>query len=511
MRASLLVLVLLLYAGTLDFPLVFDDQATPFTDPATLDTLAVQSWPGFFRGLSTATFIWTYRAVGWHIELFRLGNVLLHFFTAFLLFGFLRRLFTQNSGVNSEPNVRFDWIAFAGSAWFAIHPVTVYATAYLSQRSVLMATLFSLAALDFWLRGLLTAGRSRPCWLTLAVVCYALAILSKEHAVMLPAVAVAMTVLVRPATAVELRPLILPGLALIILAALAAIQSGYVVGRLYEGHAPVLLLMQSQLAGRSLVEHAHFYSILTQGSLFFNYLLIWLLPFPGWISVDMHPPLALSWLSWPQTVGFLLFMIWPIAAVTLLRVRGRLGLAGFALLGPWLLFLTEMATVRVQEIFVLYRSYLWMAVLPALLPLLLGNLPLRVLRFLVLAVVVALAPLTLNRLDSFSSSLKLWDDAVRKTEDRRYSFGGRAWAYRGAALIDAGNDDAALRDFARALELDPWFAETYGNRAVIYMHRGMWREALADCDAALARSPGLEYVKQNRDKILRIQKTETVK
>ena len=46
----------------------------------------------------------------------------------------------------------------------------------------------------------------------------------------------------------------------------------------------------------------------------------------------------------------------------------RLGLAGFALLSPWLLALTEFATVRAQEPLVLYRSYLWMSVLPAALP-----------------------------------------------------------------------------------------------------------------------------------------------
>ena len=51
----------------------------------------------------------------------------------------------------------------------------------------------------------------------------------------------------------------------------------------------------------------------------------------------------------------------PLLPVTLIWRGGRLGLLGFALLAPWLLFATELSAVRIQEQFVLYRSYLWMA------------------------------------------------------------------------------------------------------------------------------------------------------
>ena len=45
-------------------------------------------------------------------------------------------------------------LAFFGAAWFLVHPVSVYGVAYLAERSIVLATLFSLIALWFLLQGI---------------------------------------------------------------------------------------------------------------------------------------------------------------------------------------------------------------------------------------------------------------------------------------------------------------------------------------------------------------------
>ena len=116
-------------------------------------------------------------------------------------------------------------------------------------------------------------------------------------------------------------------------------------------------LLQQMDAARHELDARDLYplSVINQGWLFFRYLLVWLVPYTGWMSIDVRPSFPTQFVSWPYTLGFAAYLAYPLIAGTLLRKGGRTGLAGFGLLFPWLLGLTEFATVRFQEPFVLYR------------------------------------------------------------------------------------------------------------------------------------------------------------
>ncbi|EFK97765.1 hypothetical protein LDC_0180 [sediment metagenome] len=83
---------------------------------------------------------------------------------------------------------------------FVMHPVAVYGAAYLIQRTILLATLFSLLSWLCVLRGL---EERKPLWLWLSVLCYVDAVLSKEHAVMVPAVGALLALWWRQSRAAE--------------------------------------------------------------------------------------------------------------------------------------------------------------------------------------------------------------------------------------------------------------------------------------------------------------------
>ena len=183
---------------------------------------------------------------------------------------------------------------------------------------------------------------------------------------------------------------------------------------------------------------------------------------------------------------------------------------GFALLFPWILFLTEFSTVRIQEPFVLYRSYLWMPGLFAALPVLsLSKWPLvfvgralpaesscraepdlRKWNYIVLGLVsLLLVPLTLNRLDTFSSNIKLWDDAEKLVRGRTGVFGiERVYYNRGTELGKLKRYDEAVADFSKAIAIHP-FDFVYGNRATAYYFMGNYQQALRDYDSAIALDP----------------------
>src|SRR5258708_852952 len=77
--------------------------------------------------------------------------------------------------------------ACIGAAAFAVHPVAVYGAGYLVQRTIVLATLFSLLSLILFVRGL---ERRRQADAISAALMFSIAVLCKEHSVLLPAVAV---------------------------------------------------------------------------------------------------------------------------------------------------------------------------------------------------------------------------------------------------------------------------------------------------------------------------------
>jgi len=491
--AILLLTVVAVYAGSLSAQFLFDDFAF-FSTPGNISRYShLHLAP---RTFSYATLSWTIGLFGFDAFWLRLGNVLLHAANAVALFFLLRRLFqvtlSDDTGAgNSQPALtRF---AFLGALIFALHPVAAYGVVYLIQRSTLMATLFVLLMLLLYLEGIMRGGWY---WMLAAVLCYFAAVFSKEHSAMAPGIALALTFLIRKPTIVLLKQAapFYTTILMVSIAALVVLSNRGFLGQTFEPRALVMLELFAKmhgLTGLADLPDIYLLSILTQATLFFKYLGLWLLPNPGWMSVDMREPFALSYFSWPHTFGWVAFVGYFGVAVWLLLKRRKVGLLGFALLFPWVMFLTEFSTVRIQEPFVLYRSYLWMPGLFAALPFAFGRLkPARA--FTVLGIFgLLLMPLTLNRLNTFSSPLMLWDDAEKLVRDKPYAIGvERIYINRGNKLFQLKRYDEAIADFNKAIEASPLNDELiYGSRAKAKYFTGRYQEALLDFEIAIAFKP----------------------
>jgi len=318
--ALLMLAVVTLYAGSLSAPFVFDDF-TFFTSAELLARFGHSYFNFDLRWLPYSSLGWTVMWFGLDLFWLRLGNVLLHATNAIALFFLLRRLFQvtlvdKDSKDDTSPSTglktgHFDklrasltWFAFFGALLFALHPVAVYGVTYLIQRSTLMATLFVLLMLLAYLQGILNGGIR---WMMAAALCYFAAVYSKEHSIMAPGVALALTFLVRKPSLALFR-LITPYYILSALIALTVLLSVKgLLGELYETRALGMLDRMGMLG----LPNVHWLSILTQSWLFFKYLGLWLLPNPAWMSVDMREPFAMSLFSWPHIAGLLAFLAYP--------------------------------------------------------------------------------------------------------------------------------------------------------------------------------------------------------
>ncbi|MEY4757866.1 MAG: hypothetical protein RJA34_2764 [Pseudomonadota bacterium] len=491
MLVSFAAAVFVLYGQFTRNPIVFDDLPFFMVDAASEQPVSAFQFELLqLRSLPYATLAWTKAAFGLDLIYFRLGNLLLHVATVWTLFFLLTALFETVSDPEATDTLPPRWLAIFASLIFAVHPVATYAVGYLVQRTILMATLFSLLALLVYVRGSL---RRQPVWIWLCVPFYYLAVFSKEHAIMLPAVLVAITPLLHADWRSKLTQRWPVFVALAVVAGVVLLAKKGMMGSIYE-------LNGAEMLGQDNLALAYPLSVLTQSWLFFKYAFLWALPNPAWMSIDMREPFAPGLWSM-YALAAIGFLAWGAVATWLLLKRGRKGLVGFGLLFPWLLFMTEFSTVRIQEVFVLYRSYLWAPGALCLLPVVMGKLNLRMASVTVAAVGALLFGLSMERLMTLSHPVLVWDDAEKLVKGRTDLPGAyRIYYNRGTELIKIDQPDHAIADLKQSVALSRDFAEAHGNLGAAYMKKQDWTQAQASLTKAIeiaqegGKSPSPRYV-----------------
>ncbi len=432
------------------------------------------------RLLSYGSFVWLGDG-HWPVQ--RAINLLLHLGTALGLWFLVRGLMAATDWRREDadpPDVgSLDMAAAAGVALFAANPVAVYGVGYLIQRSVVMAGLFSAWALV----AVLAAARGRGWgYLLVAVALYLAALLSKEHAVMLPVPAMALYCIVRrPPTRVVVGSLVAGAVLVGALGALLASHYSGVVGQVFDARSR-LMLQQLDALRPGVEAHALGLSMLDQAWLFFRYGLLWLLPNVMWMSADLRPSFPLDFTDFPQMLGGPLYLLLLLGSVVLMvRHRDWRQYLGFALFAPAALFATEFATVWVQDPFVLYRSYLWALGMPFLFALpFIGARPQTTM--IVAGVLVLLfAGLSFERLRTFRSDATLWADVAAKHDPKAGPAAvgrGRAYMWRGNDMFVRGMFTNALLDYDQALRVGE-------HRGQVQYHRAAALKMLGQNDAAL--------------------------
>lgn len=102
-----------------------------------------------------------------------------------------------------------------------------------------------------------------------------------------------------------------------------------------------------------------------------------------------------------------------------------------------------------------------------------------------LIMIVSMTYLTINQIRIWKNGIVLWNFVIEKQAERV----PLAYNNRGLALSDGGNYDEALKDFNKAIELDPLFYEAYANRGTVFEKTGRFNEALADFEKSISLNP----------------------
>jgi tetratricopeptide (TPR) repeat protein len=438
----IIALTVIAHIGTLDGDFVYDDHrfiehneairrvdvGQFFSDPATASrTEGIQ--PDIYRPLRTVLFSLEYAlfasetetgVVDFHLRWWHLVSLLLHVANALLVFRLLRPL--MRGAVVP---------AMLGATLFGVHPVTSESVAWLSSQGDLLAMTFMLLALVLLERPGLgrTAG---------GTACFALACLSKESALVLPALLVLRDLALpredgaaRPWVRVTLgRAGVLAGVAV----AYLAVRMGAVgaLAQVPHAHGSVLATARGMLHG--LVWYA--------GAL------LW----PSGFSLDARPDIPFRWTDPVVWVGAGLLLTTLAAGIHGLRTRRyllALACLGFLVcLGPVSNVIVPLKALVADRF--LYPGLAFVAVgVAAAARALRGHARAAALAVLACAVLVC-AVLTTGRNRAWADEFSLWD-AVRR--DRP----ANANAYQGIAFEYARANEIGLaeRAYASYLEANP--------------------------------------------------------
>lgn len=452
----LLLAVLGVYLPGLNNELLFDDQR--LTEGSIFGVygslLDIRQ-----RMVSYGSFVWVDHLVGsgWWKQ--RIVNVSLHLGVVAAVYAFLKALLAHTKfPADIEEQAHFAASQRAalrvGVALFALHPMAVYAVGYLIQRSILMATLFAVLACWAFVRGLQT---QRAGWYAGALLSYVLAVLSKEHAVMTAALAVPLYIhVMRPGWK---RIAHLTGVALLLLILMAATLlyfRGDLIGQLFDAQS-IAFAQQLEALRPGVTQQIYPLSILNQAALFLVYGLLWIVPYVGWMSIDLRPAFPVGFASSWHALGALGYVaLLAGSAWLLVRRTGALSLAALLLLLPILWFATEFVTVWVQDPFVLYRSYLWGIVLPGLLAIVLTGFKPRTIYALGIVLGMVLGALALERNLSLRDEATAWSDAAEKIDLKAPANAvgrSRPFLNMGSYYLRKGMVDQAEQNLATAAAL----------------------------------------------------------
>lgn len=457
---TLSLAIVLVYSFGLSNQLLFDDarlsDGTIFGQYGSLFLLKV-------RALSYGSFVWVQSILGEGWAKQRSFNIALHIATALALYALIIELlkttrWEDKKGNNTVSSGNLTSSARLAVALWALNPVAVYAVAYLIQRSIVMATLFTTLALWGLVKGLVTSQRK---WLVLSSICYVLAVFSKEFAVTSLLLVAPLYIYVKRPTTKQIVPiaavsvLAMGGAAMVLYS-----QYADVIGKVFDETSRAHMAQLEQIQpgiGKSLFP----LSIINQASLFFHYGLIWLIPYVGWMSIDLRPTFPLGFAGWHLLgavtyIGVMLSGFWLVW-----RHSNKLGLLGLCLLIPSLMFLTEFATVWLQDPFVLYRSYLWSIAVPLLLAvILLALAEAGALNGLVMALGIllaaAFAAMSFERINSLQTPSTAWKDASLKIDLLAPANAVGRWRpflNLGAEAMEKGDYNDAIRQFNQAESL----------------------------------------------------------
>jgi Tfp pilus assembly protein PilF len=475
----LVAAVFLLYSGILNAPWYLDDIPGILELPYLNDI--GQAFRSLFaaRGLAKLTFALNYAWGGLSLPGFHLVNIAIHAAAAVVLYLIFKRVF-RNAPL----------FALLGALLFAVHPVQTHSVTYIVQRMTSLSGLFFLLALYLYVRFSEQSRQASPplnvsatlFWLA-SLLSGALAMMSKENAVVLPAALFLYDWYFLDGRSKGVRALLIRILPFVVVPCLFA--AFYLFMPLLQGKAVKTVAMTSPIiSSRNLTPLTYF---VTEFSVIWTYLRILAVPYG--ITLDYCYPVVSKILTLRTVIAGsglagLLLLAW--------RLRHSCPRVSFGIAWFFLTLSVESTFIPLDPLFI-HRLYLPVAGFVIVMLDVLVRLPWRRgVMVAVSAMICVLALLTWQR-------NVLWTDPMAFNQDnlRKAPHSERVRVRLADDYLAQGRNQEAKPLLLEALRINPEYSATITSLSRIYAEEGNYMQALELLEKAVRTNPEIKEYYNN--------------
>ena len=423
--------------------------------------------------------VWGLNPKGHHLT-----NIILHGFNTALVVILVHLLLVTHR--NRHQTIKADYLPLitAGLAGllFGLHPLHVESVAWVSERKDLLCAFFFLSTLIAYLKyASLLKQKGAIKWYCLSLICFLFALLSKPMAVTLPAVLLildgyplARLNLQSAFSAyrnvlIEKLPFILLAIASVVITllaqdsfgALSPLDARPIETRLLVAVQAICFYLLKMFVPTGLSplypypETISLFSVETIGSI----AAIIGLTAVSFFSYKKQPALA---------AGLAYYLITLSPVIGIIQVGGQAAADRYTYLpslGPFILIALSVS-YWVQKSAATREKLISKNILPA---------------FLSVLVIFTLSMTTINQMAHWKNSITLWNRAISLYPDQSWS----AYFSRAEAHLKLKKFDAAINDFTKVIQLNPYYYYGHYRRGASHFLAGNYRSAIIDFSSAI--------------------------
>ncbi len=508
----LITLGLVIYYQTFSFGFVFDDERfvvvnSYIKDFTTIDHI-FDTYPKT-RMLGFYSFAFNYFMNGLNPRGYHIFNFIIHLLATGLVWGVGSMLFRIAGAsvlqrISQSSQKIYQDLPFIIALLFLVHPCQTQAVSYISQRFESMATVFYLATVYCYIHArIASVGIRQVVLFILAGVSALLGILTKEVAVTIPLMLLAVEFLLQP----DLYNGVIVSGKKVLKKKMNYLKVCIVLiaGGLFFS----LLFMKLVRAGlgiflQSTVSQSHDGDIITPGNYFLTQMRVFLTfvrlsIFPVGQNVDYDYPMSTGLLHPPLT----LIGICLISGIVFLIVRlcRSLPLVSFGL--AWMLITFSINLAPRSNLIFEHKLYLisfgFFLVTVTVLSMLIRQK--TILLGLFVCMIAVLSMVSFERNQVWKDRITLWEDVVKKSPGKM-----RGYVSLGMAYMKDHRYAEAMRVFSKGISVNPEEYRNYIFRGDTYYALGKNDEALNDFNKAIAIKPKLSLIYTKRAKVYKEQK-----
>jgi tetratricopeptide (TPR) repeat protein len=497
---AIFILALITYSNSFHNSFHFDDAAFVVENPDIRYITDIKSifsavLPAPSRAVGFFAFAFDYLFHQTDVFWYHVTNFTIHILVSWLVFIFCRQMIIA---FGSEDTRRYEWsVPLITALLFAVHPVNTQAVTYISQRFQSLTVLFYLSAIISYVNCRIFSDKiwKAAVWFVLFIGFALLAIFTKEIACTIPIMALLIefflvrqsdreNVLKKNKTSQIAFYVVLLVTSVILIAVLANVMK-----------AKNWIFFQPR---RSL---SHTGDILTLPRYIFTELRVFvrywqLIFFPSGLNLDYDFPMSNNILD-VRTFGSIAVLALIFAAAVRLVKYDRL--AAFGIL--WFFAAAVSELVPREHVIWEHKLYL-LGIGPLLAAVILTGrvISRKEVRYGLLSLVIILfAALAYQRNKVWKDDISLWSDVVKKSPNK-----ARCFINLGNAYLDGGFPDEAIKNYGRAIELEPYHYKAYFNRGVMHERKQDYQNAIADYTRTIIIKPNYDKAYSNRGFIYKL-------